>query len=501
MQIPILSGAYSDGNADFRVSYPLNLTPVAQAQGISTGYLRPADGIIGFAEVTTEYVSILTRDGSEILARDGSQIVARSIASTIGIGPGLDRGGIEWLGTLYRVMGTSLVSISAAGAVTTIGTIPGTDRVIMVYSFDYLAIAGDGKLFLYNGTTLTQVTDPDLGTVVDVVWVDGYFMTTDGEFLVITELNNPFAVDPLKYGSSEIDPDPVVGLIKLRNEIYAINRHTIEVFQNVGTTGFPFERIQGAQITRGSVGVNANCAFLDQIAFIGGGMGEGVAVWLGVNGNSVKISTREIDIVLADYTEAQLALAFMETRTDKDYRQLMIHLPDKTLVYDGAASAVLQQPVWYCYSSSLDGNGRYRSSKLVYAYGRWNTADTQTAAFGYLVDNVSTHWGQTVGWNFQTQIIYNESRGVVVHDLELVALTGRIALGADPQISTQYSQDGITYSQPKFVKAGKIGDRSKRLVWMQQGSFRNWRLQRFSGTSDAFLSFARLEARLEPLAW
>jgi hypothetical protein len=466
LQIPILSGAFSDGNADFRVSYPLNMVPVVQQQGISNGYLRPADGIV-----------------------------------SNGTGPGLDRGGIEWLGTLYRVMGTSLVSISEAGTVTTIGLIPGTDRAIMVYSFDYLAIAANGALYLYDGTTLTQVTDPDLGTVVDVVWIDGYFMTTDGENLVITELNNPFAVDPLKYGSSEIDPDPVVGLIKLRNEIYAINRHTIEVFQNVGTTGFPFERIQGAQITRGSVGVNANCAYLDQIAFIGGGMGEGVAVWLGVNGNSQKISTREIDIVLSGYAESQLAAALMETRTDRDHRQLLIHLPDKTLVYDGASSAGAQQPVWYCLSSSLDGVGEYRSSKLVYAYNRWNTADTLTNQFGYLVDDVSTHWGQPIAWNFQTQIIYNESRGVVVHDLELVALTGRVALGADPQISTSYSQDGVTYSQPKFIRAGKIGDRSKRLVWMQQGAFRNWRLQRFSGTSDAFLSFARLEARLEPLAW
>jgi hypothetical protein len=466
MQIPILSGAYSDGNADFRVSYPLNMVPVVQPQGISNGYLRPADGIV-----------------------------------SNGTGPGLDRGGIEWNGILYRVMGTNLVSISATGVVTTIGTIPGTNRAIMVYSFDYLAIAADGALYLYDGATLTQVTDPDLGTVVDVVWIDGYFMTTDGQSLVITELNNPFAVDPLKYGSSEIDPDPVVGLIKLRNEIYAVNRHTVEVFQNVGTTGFPFERIAGAQITRGSVGVNANCAYLDQIAFIGGGMGEGIAVWLGANGNSQKISTREIDIVLSGYTEAQLAASFMETRTDKDHRQLLIHLPDKCLVYDGASSAGAQQPVWYCLSSSLDGNGPYRSSRLVYAYNRWNTGDTQSNAFGYLVDNVSTHWGQAIGWNFQTQIVYNESRGVVVHDLELVALTGRVALGVDPQISTSYSQDGITYSQPKFIKAGKIGDRSKRLVWMQQGAFRNWRLQRFSGTSDAFLSFARLEARLEPLAW
>ena len=465
-QIPILSGVYTDSKADFRVDYPLNMIPVAQAQGINTGYLRPADGIV-----------------------------------QVGTGPGLDRGGIEWNNVHYRVMGTNLVSIAESGAVTVIGSIPGADRVIMVYSFDYLAIAANGGLYLYDGATIAQVTDPDLGTVLDVIWVDGYFMTTDGEFLVITELNNPFAVDPLKYGSSEIDPDPVVGLIKLRNEVYAVNRHTIECFQNVGTTGFPFERIQGAQITRGSVGVNANCVFLDQIAFVGSGVGETNSVWLGVNGNSVKIATREIDTVLQQYTETQLSEVFMEVRTDKDNRRLLIHLPDKTLVYDGSTSAALGQPVWYILSSSLSGTGQYRSSKLVYVYNRYYTCDTQTAAIGYLSDSVSTHWGNKIGWSFATQILYNEGRGVIVHDLELVALTGRVALGLDPTISTQYSDDGVTYSQHKFIRAGTIGDRAKRLVWMQQGAMRHWRIQRFSGDSDAFLSFARLEARLEPLAW
>jgi hypothetical protein len=57
---------------------------------------------------------------------------------------------------------------------------------------------------------------------------------------VVTELSNPLAVNPLKYGSSEVDPDPVVALIKLRNEVYALNRNTIEVFDNVGGELFPF---------------------------------------------------------------------------------------------------------------------------------------------------------------------------------------------------------------------------------------------------------------------
>jgi hypothetical protein len=41
---------------------------------------------------------------------------------------------------------------------------------------------------------------------------------------------------------------------------------------------------------------------------------------------------------------------------------------------------------------------------------------------------------------------------------------------------------------------------NKRAVWHQQGIMRNWRIQRFQGTSDALLPVARLEASVEPLA-
>jgi hypothetical protein len=38
-------------------------------------------------------------------------------------------------------------------------------------------------------------------------------------------------------------------------------------------------------------------------------------------------------------------------------------------------------------------------------------------------------------------------------------------------------------------------------VWFQQGHMRNWRIQRFRGSSDAHISIARLEAQLEPLVF
>jgi hypothetical protein len=467
VQIPILNGIFTDNGPDFRTSYPVNLVPVPKTNGISKGFLRPSDGIV-----------------------------------SNGVGPGLDRGAINWNGVCYRVMGSKFCSVAANGTVTVIADVGdnGIDAS-MDYSFDLLAIASNNNLFYYDGTNVTQVTDPDLGIVIDVVWVDGYFMTTDGEFIVVTELNDPFAVNPLKYGSAEADPDPITGLLKLRNEVYALNRNTIEVFDNVGGNLFPFQRIEGAQIEKGSVGTHACCIYIETCAFLGSGWNEAPGVYLGVNANTTKISTQEIDQILLNYTEAELALVNMEARNDRAHDHLYIHLPDRTLVFDGAASKELGQPVWFTLTSSIEGFSKYRAQNYVWCYDKWVCGDPTSNNVGYLVKDISTQYGDTVRWEFGTTIVYNEGRGAIIQQLELVGLTGAVALGANPTINTSYSTDGETWSQQKFINAGQTGQRAKRLVWFQQGWMRNWRIQRFQGTSDAHMSFARLEAAIEPLAF
>ena len=167
MQIQIINGIYTDNSPDIRTSYPVNLIPTPKQSGISAGYLRPADGIVAN-----------------------------------GTGPGIDRGGINWNGTCYRVMGTKLVTVANDGTITVLGDVGGTGYVTFDYSFDRLAIASGGNLFYWSPSLgLLQVTDPDIGTVLDFCWIDGYFMTTDGEYLIITELTNPLDVNPIKYGS------------------------------------------------------------------------------------------------------------------------------------------------------------------------------------------------------------------------------------------------------------------------------------------------------------
>lgn len=464
-QIPVLNGTYTDQNADFRSSYPVNLTPVPKDNGIAKGYLRPADGIV-----------------------------------SRGTGPGVDRGGINWNGTHYRVMGTKVVAITESGAITVLGDVGGAGQVSFDYSFDRLAIASSGALYYVSGGTVVLMPDPDIGVVLDVMWIDGYFMTTDGTSLVVTELDDPLAVNPLKYGSSEADPDPVLALLKIQNEALALNRYTIEVFDNVGGDLFPFQRIEGAMIQKGILGTHCACEFVDAVAFLGSGKNEAPAIYIGANATATKISTREIDQVLAQYTETQLSKCLLEKRIDKGHQHLWVHLPDRVLVYDLAGSTAISEPLWFYLTSGLVGFSAYPARNLVWIFDSWRCGDSASNRLGVLDDSISTQHGASARWEFGTTIIYGEGNGAVFHELELVCLSGRTAFGMNPVISTSYSIDGETWSDEKFVRVGKIGDRAKRIVWRRQGIMRNWRIQRFKGDSDAFLSIARLEAQLEPLA-
>lgn len=421
MQIPILSGIVADAASEFRTKYPRNYVPVPKDQGISKGYLRPGEGIVQF-----------------------------------GTGPGVDRGGVNWRGVCYRVMGTKLVSIAADGNTLTIGDVGDGGQCTLDYDADRLAVASGGRLYYWNGTTLTQVTDPDLGQVVDFMAIDGYFMTTDGTFLVVTELNDPAAVDPLKYGSAELDPDEIKRVLKLRNEASAVGRYTIENYTNVGGTGFPFQRNTGAQLHRGALGTYCACIFPgndvrpDGIAFLGSGRNESPAVWLGAQGTTAKLSTAEIDKVLKGYSEAQLSLAIVESRVDEGHAWLYVHLPAETWVYDANASAVLQEPVWFSLDSGSLAPSTYRARNFVWCYDKWLCGDPTSTSHGYLSGTTSAHLGTTVGWEFGTLIVYNEGRGAIFHGLELVGLPGTPtpAVAAVPPGYAFYSRnfdDGLLY--------------------------------------------------------
>jgi hypothetical protein len=269
----------------------------------------------------------------------------------------------------------------------------------------------------------------------------------------------------------------------------------------VGGELFPFARIDGAQVQKGVVGTFACCVYLERIAFLGSGRNEAPGIYVGAAATTQKLSTQEIDNLLLTYTEAQLATVKLEARNDKNHQHLYVHLPDRTVVYDASASEALGDQVWFTLTSTVAGFSQYRARNLVWCYDKWLVGDPQSNAIGYLVQDAGHHWGQQVRWEFGTIIAYNEGNGAIFNRLELVSLTGSVALGTNPQISTSYSTNGLAWSQDRSIAVGTTGNTAKRLAWFQQGHMRNWRIQRFRGDSDAHISFMRLEAQIEALAY
>lgn len=454
-QVPILSGTVAGRRAEYRVSFPVNLEPMVVDNGVSGLQLSTAPGVAPLAT-----------------------------------GPGPDRGAICWNGTLFRVMGSRLVSVTPDGQITDLGDV-GNDGTPagFDYGFDRIAIRSAGLLFYWNGVTLAQVTDPDLGPVSDMLWVDGYFMTTDGTSIVVTDLADPTSVNPLKYGSAEADPDMITGLIKLRDEVYALGRHTIQVFQNTGGNGFPFQAVRGATIPYGCIGPAAKSLFSDTFAFVGSSRGEPLGVYVAGQGTALKISTKELDDALAN--EPDQAGIILENRSGNNQQRLLVHLSGETWTLPLDTASGLQKASWYILRSR---GGRYRPRRAVLAYGK-RIAGDDTGLLGVMDELRTDHWGEEPGWQFDAGPVYLKGRGGILHRVELVGLPGYAA--TDRTLFFSVARDGQTWSNPA-ARTVRAHDRVQRPSWAPHFRFTAPLTLRVAGDGPA--AWAALDLDVEPLA-
>lgn len=468
MDIPIVNGIYVDPRSgDFRTSLPRNMVPVPKVQGVSKGYLMPAPGIVKMAQ-----------------------------------GPGKDRSGIRWRDAQYRVSGSKLIRVDADGAITLLGDVGDAESpVCWAIGTDRIAIVSDGRAFYYGTGGFQQLTDPDLKRVNSVTWQGGYFLFNDGTYTIATDLTNPLAINPLRYGATDADPDQSIGLTRLRSEVCVVNRYSTEFLQNVGGQGistFPFLPVQQAQVLRGAIGPRTFCIYDENIAFMGSGHDESISIYVMENGNSTEIASREVAQLLNNYSEAELSKCIVEQRGSDGQMFLNVHLPDRTLVYDKPASLALDEHTWHVLDSSLTGHSRYRGWGFVWCYGDWWVGDPVTGMIGKLSDSIGDQYGDEVGWDFSPLILYNDGNSAIIHDMELVGLTGRHQL-AGARLWTSHSYDGTTWSVERDISMGQPGETTKRLAWIQLGELGNMRFQKIRGTSKGRFSCAKMRMNIEPL--
>ena len=401
---------------------------------------------------------------------------------------GVGRGGILAKGVPYFVNGGALYSISVSGVATNLGVVSGLGMTSLatnttVDSNTKIVIVVDsGDGFVYDSSLgpVTQITDPDYQLSSTVSFKAAYFTftTKDGLQIFNSALNDPTSFDALDTGTAEIDPDLVVTQIMNHNEWFVMGEETGELFQNVGGTGFPFQRIQGANIQKGGFSKFGIVSFDNSFAFVGGGKNELPAIWkVAGSSSAAKISTSAIDTEIQKYTREEISNCFAMTY-QKNGQFFAIFtfesttIASKTFAYNATSSALAGRHNWHELQSGISDN-RWRVQSIVKAYGKLLVQDQSTGKIGYLNDNVFDEYGETIKREKTTQPFRQVDEAQFWDHLE-VRMESGVGLasgqGSNPTIRMKFSDDGARTFSSEFSRSfGKVGEYTKRTVWRRQG--------------------------------
>jgi hypothetical protein len=464
MKLPLIKGDKVSSDIDYRDALPVNMYAVNR----------------------------------EILGGNGYMICYPGL-SLVATGDGIDRGGFynDRFETQYRVSGTNLIKVNTNGTTTTLGTIPGTKQAAMSYSFNTQSVVADGKMFLYDATTgFRGVTDSDLGTPLDIVWVDGYYFLTDGEFIYHTNLSDESAIDPLKFATAEFMPDRSLGLgLTQDDKVIVFGRYSTEYFVNAATENFAFQRVESRAQKIGIVATHAKCESGGKWYITGGRRDDSLGVHIITVGGTEKASTREIDKILKQYTEPQLLDMRMECRTEDDTTFILVHLPNETLCFNESIAKTLgKSNAWTILKTDVAGDSPYRGINGVFdaRLGEWIYGDKLTGNIGKLDESVFTHYGDTVEWLLYTPFAKLETFSI--DEMELETLPG-FAGSDDATVAVSLTYDGETYGKEWFQLYGSPNNRSQRFILRRLGYVADWVGFKLRGATKARMSFAVLELK------
>lgn len=479
MQLEIATGFYQSDSLPLAAQRCINWEPIVpQAKALNRRALRDVYGI-----------DIQTLTGDTIT--------------------GINRGAQVVNGVPYFINETALYSFDSANVVTNHGTINGAGRVSLANNGQYLVIVVPGvTAYVFNNEdlSLTEITDIDFQVSDTVSFKDGFFIFTasDGEQFFNSNLNQPLVYDALDFGSADVRPDKIVATHVNHNELFVWGDDTGELFQNIGGSGFPFQRVPGGDIQKGLHAKFSIVDFDNSFVFLGGDVNELTAVWR-VGGGVSKISTSAVDNAIQEYTKDEIADAFAFTYALGGnffvaFTFTSTRIPSRTLVYDATTSALTGEATWHERQSGVVDD-KWRVSAIVNAYGDLIVADSIDGRIGTLNQNTHTEYLKPIFRQKTSMPYQNEQKHLFVSELLLTMESGVGTITLDPQIGMEFSDDGArTFSTRYFRSYGKIGHYQSIPSWRRQGYAPRNRVLRFTTTEPVKSSLLRLDVRVDTSA-
>ena len=318
------------------------------------------------------------------------------------------------------------------------------------------------------------------GSVVDIV--DNYFIYNrpDTQQYAASDVLSPITYG-LSFASKFTGPDDLVSLIVDHGQIYLLGEKTSEVWADVGTFPFPFQRIPGASSQHGIAAQFSMARFGNSFAYVSRN-DRGQAVIVQMNGYfPQRISTHAVENTLVNQTISD-AVAYTYQLEGHECYVVTFPTLELTWVYDGATQ------LWHkwLWTDTQNNYKRHRSNCGALFQNQFLVGDYENGQIYRLDPNNYTDNGTHIRRmrrcphlvaDFQRQY-FDELQlqfqpGVGLQGIETFPL-GDNDIGINPQAMLRWSNDGgSTWSNEHWAGIGKVGKYQNRIIWRRLGQARD----------------------------
>lgn len=378
-------------------------------------------------------------------------------------------------GGMIVVSGSELYRIGYNWALTKVGDLLTTSGPVGAADNGQQLILVDGA----NGYVVSLATGV-MTRITSAGFPGGNTVVFNGSYFIV---NNPgtnqfarsaswdgLTWDALDFISAEANPDAVVAVQDIRNQVAVLGTRSVEFYWSSGVES-TYSRIDGALIEYGCGAPFTVAKFANSMLWVGGGdTGAGI-VWQADGYVPKRISNHGVETAIKGYGDIWDATAWVYQESGHAFYCLNFPNASTSWVYD------ISTGQWHERAYlGLDGNyQRHRAECYAFGFGEHVVGDYENGNL-YALDN-ATHddSGRPKKWMRRAPRLSKGMRRMVFNRFELDAqvgtgLDGSPANGIDPQVELRYSDDyGNTWSAPQARSLGKLGDYAKRVKWDRLG--------------------------------
>ena len=313
------------------------------------------------------------------------------------------------------------------------------------------------------------------GTVVDIV--DNYFVynSPNTQQWAASNILSPITYG-LSYASKFTGPDNLVSLICDHGQVYLLGENTSEVWADVGTFPFPFQRIPGSSSQQGIAAPFSIARLGNSFAYLSKN-NRGQAEIVIMNGYfPTRISTHAVENTLVDQNISD-AVAY--TYQLEGHETYVISFPTLDLTWAYDVTTDLWHKWLWVDSNNVYHRHRTQCSALfqgVVLAGDWQNGQIYQLDLTNYTDN-----GDTIRRLRRAPHLVSDLQREYFEELQIqfqpgVGLTGITTplngevVGANPQAMLRWSNDGgSTWSSEHWASIGLIGKYQNRIIWRRLG--------------------------------